>query len=132
MNWDECLIKYAKSIKVDHELIDSLIKSSKNKMTDSDKLEIDHIVASSKVSLAYESLRERLEAIAIFHGYKIYNHECFSSFINEILKEKDIANEFDRIRRIRNKINYYGKELDIKEALLIIKDIKNIIFLLVH
>jgi len=63
-----------------------------------------------------ESLRELLEALAIKNGFKIYNHECYCAFLKEILKDEELAALFDKFRRIRNKINYYGKDLSPKEA----------------
>ena len=80
----------------------------------------------SKISLAYDSLRELLEALALKHGYKIYNHECYTSFLKEILKENQNGDEFDDLRKIRNAVNYYEKDVLIEEAKEIIKRIKNL------
>ncbi|MBS3151911.1 hypothetical protein J4230_00715 [Candidatus Woesearchaeota archaeon] len=127
MDWKECCNKrIAKEINIDNELINSLIKSSKNKELSEDKLIMDKITASSKISLVYDSLRELLEAIAIKNKYKIYNHECYTPFLKEILKMNSQAEEFDEIRKIRNNINYYGKDVSIEEAELIINKIKNL------
>ena len=63
----------------------------------------------------YDILRSILETIAILDRCKIYSHEAFTYF----LKEKDeniIVNKFDRFRKIRNKINYYGKNISIEKT----------------
>ena len=87
MDWKECCNKrIVKEIKKDDELIKSLINISKNKLESENKLSMSDITAASKLSLAYDSLRELLEALAIKHGYKIYNHECYTAFLKEILK----------------------------------------------
>lgn len=66
MDWNECLKKrIAKEVKEDEELIKSLIKTSNNKLESEEKLELNEITSSSKISLAYDSLREILEAPAI-------------------------------------------------------------------
>lgn len=124
MDWKECLNKrIVKKVQVDFELIKSLVKTSKNKLESENKLVMDNITANSKVSLAYDSLRELLEALSIRSGYKIYNHEGYTPFLKEIIKETAIGNEFDEIRKIRNSINYYGKSISLEEAIAIIKRI---------
>ncbi len=128
MDWKDCIKKkIAKEIKVDLDLIQSLMKTSNNKLKSEEKLSLDESTSSSKISLAYDSLRETLEALAIKKGYKIYNHECYTCFLKEILNESTKGDEFDEIRKIRNNINYYGKEISIKEAEEVLKIIKKLI-----
>jgi len=127
MDWEECYNKrIVKGVKLDVDLIKSLIKSSKNKIESECKLIMDDVTASSKLSLAYDSLRELLEALALKNGYKVYNHECYTAFLKEVIKESDKGNEFDDIRKIRNDINYYGKDISVEEAGKTIEKIKNL------
>jgi len=117
MDWNECLKKrIAKEVIEDEELINSLLKTSKNKLDSERKLELNEITSASKISLLYDSLRELLEALSLKKRFKIYNHECYTYFLKEILNETQIAEEFDDLRKIRNIINYYGKEISIQEA----------------
>ena len=105
MDWKECKDKrFIKEVVKDTYLIDSLMKSSKKRLESSKRLKLDSITASAKISLIYESIRELLEAFAIKKGFKIYNHECFCAFLNEICKDKISSEEFDRFRKIRNGI----------------------------
>ncbi len=128
MDWKECCDKkITKEVKEDIELITSLIKTSKNKMLSSDELRFNEVNASSKMSLAYDSLRELLEAISLKNGYKIYNHECYTAFLKEILNMSDTGDEFDEIRKIRNAVNYYAKDISLEEAKETIIRIKNLI-----
>ena len=117
MDFEECIKKrIAKEVTKDEELIKSLLKTSKNKLNSEEKLRLDEITSISKISLLYDSLRELLEALALKNGFKIYNHECYTSFLKEILNKSMIAEEFDELRKIRNSVNYYGKEISIQEA----------------
>ncbi|MFH2021645.1 MAG: hypothetical protein ABIJ34_09645 [archaeon] len=113
-----------KVVKPDLDLIDALIRTSEKKRLSSDQLELSDITASSKLTLAYDSLRELLEAAAIKSGLKIYNHEAYTPFIQEILKDSNLAVRFDQFRKIRNSVNYYGGDLNSKEAEPLIKEIK--------
>lgn len=117
MDFKECLKKkIAKEISEDKELVASLLKTSQNKLDSEEKLDLNEITSGSKISLLYDSLREILESLAIMKGYKIYNHECYTYFLKEILNESWKADEFDELRRIRNSIDYYGKEISLNEA----------------
>lgn len=117
MRWDDCLKeKISKKASSDEGLINSLIESSKSKLESAKRLKIDSVTANSVISLCYDSIREILEALASKRGFKIYNHECFTSFLKEIMRNPIIGEEFDRFRKIRNKINYYGGKLEPKEA----------------
>ena len=124
MDWQECKNKkFVKEINVDKNLIKSLIGSSEKKFKTNKRIKIDETTASTKVSIIYEALRGILEALAIKKGFKIYNHECFCSFLYEICNDKIFSLKFDKLRRIRNQINYYGKDISVNEAKNIIKDI---------
>ena len=128
MDWTECKKKgFVKNIKLDLNLISALEKQSKNKLISSKMIELNETTASSKVSLAYDSLRKLLEALAIKKGFKIYNHECYCSFLKEIIKDSLLGSHFDDLRIIRNKINYYGEDLSIEEAKQILKEIEEIL-----
>ncbi|MBI3051170.1 hypothetical protein HYY74_01810 [Candidatus Woesearchaeota archaeon] len=118
MNWTDCRKSknLVKEVSPDNNLIQSLIKSSAKKEHSFKLLILDENTASSKVSLAYDSLRELLEAIALLKGYKIYNHECYASFIKEELNQSQLGEDFDKFRKARNAINYYGKDITPVEA----------------
>jgi hypothetical protein len=127
MDFNECLKKkIAKKINPDLELIKSLKKSSWNKLDSAEKLELTEITAGSKISLLYDSLREILEAMAIAKGYKIYNHECYTCFLKEVLNESVKGDEFDELRKIRNGINYYAKEISVQETREVLNRMKRL------
>lgn len=69
----------------------------------------------------YEGLREYCEAIGYLNGYKFQDHESIGYFLRDILKEQSAYAKFDRYRKLRNGINYYGDDVDIetvKEAIM--------------
>ncbi len=128
MDWLECKDKrIVKDISIDEHMINSILKTSKDKIESENLLPLNSTTISSKISLAYDSLRELLEATALKNGFKIYNHECYTPFIKEILKDSNLGDEFDEIRRLRNSINYYGKEISKEECIEIVNNIKNLI-----
>lgn len=127
MDWLECNKKrIVKEVSPDREMMSSLLQTSNNKLASEEKLGMDEITASSKVSLAYDSLREVLEALSLEEGYKIYNHECYVAFLKEIKKKGELAEDFDEIRIVRNDINYYGKDISVEEAEDLIKKVRKL------
>ncbi|MEK6915644.1 MAG: hypothetical protein AABW89_03850 [Nanoarchaeota archaeon] len=124
MDFNDCLKRrIAKEVKLDEELIKSLLKTSQNKLDSEKKLELNDVTSISKISLLYDSLREVLEVLAIKRGYKIYNHECYTYFLKEIVNESSKGDEFDDLRKMRNSLNYYGKDISVEEAKNVLKRI---------
>ncbi len=126
MDWKECLKrKIVKESKKDINLITSTIEIAEIKIKAAEALPKQLFIG--KVTLLYDALRGYLEALAIKYNYKVYNHECFSSFLREVLNKFSEAESFDKLRKIRNSINYYGKKINKKEGEEIIKELTELI-----
>lgn len=126
MDWKECTGKnIAKSVKTDKNMISSLKGIAEVKIESADKLP-DNLFYG-KITLLYDALREYLECMALENGYKIYNHECYSSFLKEIMYLDTEAELFDELRKVRNSINYYGRKVSEDEAEHIISRLKMLI-----
>jgi len=115
----------------DKSLIKSLLKTSKEDLEFLNKLKINEKSSRKLMTNYYDVLRSILEAISSIKGYKIYSHEAFTYFLKEI-NEELLSIKFDRFRKIRNSINYYGKNISIEEAKEHIQEIKKIIHLLLN
>ena len=128
MDLRECIRnKTIKIIKIDKSLINSLLKTSSMKVKTQEILDLNETTANSKITLTYDALRGLLEALAIAKGYKIYNHECYVPFLKEALNESSLGDKFDKFRKVRNSINYYGKEITIGESEVILKELLSLI-----
>jgi len=123
----ECRKKrFVKEVSIDENKINSILKNSENKLKSADLLPLEGFSTNSKISLAYDCLRELLEALALKNKLKIYNYECYTAFLKEIIKDSLLGDEFDSVRIIRNSANYYGKKIsieDCKDTLIKIKDL---------
>ena len=126
MDWNECIKRrIVKDVKEDKNMIKSAREIAAEKLESADSLPIHlHI---GKITLLYDALREYLECIALEKGYKIYNHECYTAFLKEVLMLSREGGIFDNLRKIRNGINYYGKKIDESESKKIINDLKMLI-----
>jgi hypothetical protein len=117
MDWNECQkARLVKSVSPDADFVMSLQQSAEHKQQSQLLLPMQSVTAASKVSLAYDALREKLEALSIKHGWKVLNHECYCAFLKEQMHESDIADVFDVLRKLRNDVNYYGKEISTDDA----------------
>ena len=120
MDLEECFQKgLIKKTEVNENLIKSLIEMSKIKENAVRKAGVDNVNVSAYISLAYDSLRE---AICISKGYKVLSHICIGELLKNIFKEFEYE-EFDRLRWIRNSINYYGTKVEFKQGKEIISKI---------
>jgi hypothetical protein len=123
MDWTECLKnRIAKETKLDINLIKSTREIAFIKIKASEALPKNLFIG--KITLLYDALREYLECVALEKGYKIYNHECYSSFLKEVLNMPRESDLFDELRKTRNGINYYGRKISDEEAEQIINKLK--------
>lgn len=123
MDLDECFRKgLVKKTNSDKELVKSLVEMSGIKETAVKTAVINEVNISAYVSLAYDSLREVLEALCILKGYKVLSHICIGELLKSILTDFDY-DEFDRLRWIRNSINYYGEKVDFDQGKEVISKI---------
>jgi len=121
--------KYVKKTLPDKALIKSLLETAESDILFLKKIVLDNNSARKVMTNYYDVLRSVLEAIASKFGYKIYSHEIFAQFLKHI-NEHFIAEKFDRFRKIRNNINYYGKNISILEAKELVPEITRIIEIL--
>jgi len=123
MDLEDCFKKgLIKKTSVDEERIKSLIEMSDIKEMTIKNARIDEINISAYVSLAYDALREVLEALCILKGYKVLSHICIGELLKNIISDFDYE-DFDRIRWIRNSINYYGEKIGFEQGKIIINRI---------
>ncbi|MEK6826150.1 MAG: hypothetical protein AABX08_03995 [Nanoarchaeota archaeon] len=116
MDLNECYRKgLIKKTKISNELIKSLIKISNIKESAVNAVNLDEVNISAYVSLAYDALRELLEAICISRGYKVLSHLCLGELLKTLIDDFDL-HEFDRMRYVRNGINYYGAAVEFNQG----------------
>lgn len=133
MNFQEFIEKgLAREASKDKNLAKSLLLTAKQDLQFFGSLEINPFSARKVMTNYYDVLRSILEAISVLDGYKVYSHEAFTSFLQEIKSELVLAEKFDRFRKLRNGINYYGNTISIEEVKEIKEDIKITIEILIN
>ena len=102
---------YAKKVEKDKLRARSLMKSANDTILTIKEMPLKEYNYKTIIRELYESLRQYCEAIGYLHGYKFFSHEVIAHFLKEIVKEEKISLVFDRYRKIRNGINYYGRDV---------------------
>lgn len=116
MNFEDLIKKgQVRKASKDVQLAKSLLEQTKQDIKFFNSLEINENSARKIISNYYDFLRSILEAMSAIDGYKIYNHESYAYYLLE-KDEKSFSEKFDRFRKIRNNINYYGKSASVEEA----------------
>ena len=111
----------------DKALVKSLLQTVHQDLKFLDSIEINDLSARKIMSNYYDVLRAVVEAIATLDGFKVYSHEAFTYYLKENKNEELHSLKFDRFRKIRNKLNYYGKNISVEEVLANILEIKQMI-----
>ena len=117
-----------KKVPIDLIRSKSLVKSSAQAFNTAKIIPFNEETLKTIFRELYESLREYCEALGYIKGYKFSNHESIAYFLDEILNEKEISLKFDRYRKLRNGINYYGNTIEmesVKHALIEISSLLN-------
>ncbi len=118
---------FVKRIPVDMFQARSLIKASNDAIETALKIPLTENTSKTILRELYEGLRQYCEALGFFQGYKFLSHEVITVFLDERLNEKLIATYFDRYRKIRNGINYYGKDISLETVKDALNEIPKII-----
>lgn len=75
----------------------------------------------------YESLIEMLHSYSFKKGFNIQDHLSFTEFISKEFNSKEYSKIFDKYRKLRNGLIYYGKEIPKEIVLKGIEEIKELI-----
>lgn len=128
MSWEECIkTNKARKTSQDSALIKALTEMSQRRLEVISSMKLDEKSASIIFVEHYEALREIIEAIANKNRFKVYSHECLTYLLKEILKEELTASKFDRLRKLRNGVNYYGEPVSLEETKKAISEIDYLI-----
>jgi hypothetical protein len=121
----------SKKVMINRNRALSLINSSIQAIKTAKTIPLNEITSKTILRELYEGFREYCEALGYLNGYKFLDHESIGFFLRDILKENYIFKKFDRYRKLRNGVNYYGNDIEIvtiKEMLAdipkLIKDLK--------
>ena len=128
MNFENSLIEgKAKEVMPNRIRALSLFSSSIQAIETVEVIPLSSTTSKSILRELYEGLREYCEGIGYLRGYKVLDHESIGYFLRDVLNEHSIYFKFDRYRKLRNGINYYGEDMDIETVKEALEEIPKII-----
>lgn len=92
----------------------SLVESSNQAIKTAKNIPLNLISSKTILRELYEGLRQYCEAIGYIRGYKFLDHESITYFLRDILNEISLSIKFDRYRKLRNGITYYGNAISLE------------------
>ena len=94
-------------------LIESNKEIAEKSMKDADE---NSITWNTIYNLHYDIIRELAEAFLVFDSVKILNHKCLFAYLCNNHPELELDWEFfEKVRKNRNGINYYGQLVSYKD-----------------
>jgi len=76
-------------------------------------------------AIYYDAIKELLEAYCLQNGFKVLNHVCLGEQVRALDDTFDFT-IFDRVRYVRNGINYYGKQVSLEQGTELLKKMQNL------
>ncbi len=128
MNDWEKSIEDGKVLKIspNQERAKSLITSSLKLLKIIEKLKLNKENGFFILTNYYDIVLESLHALLYKKGYQALDHLSIGYYIKDVLNNQEFFNIFDKYRKTRNKILYYGRNIDFETAKQGIKDLKRL------
>lgn len=112
MNWKYYLERgEVKEIEPDIEKAKGCLNIADRRLKLVDQNPLDDDNAPVILCELYEALLQTCHAILFTRGFKAYPHEAVTTFLAEVLNKPKESDVFDRYRKQRNLITYYGKTI---------------------
>lgn len=128
MNFASCISDgMVKKLRPDTIRAKSLFKSSFQAIATSRIIPLNKNTTKTILRELYEGLREYCEGLGYMRGYKFTDHESIGYFLKDVLEEQSVRKKFDRYRKLRNGINYYGDDVDVETVKEALKEIPSIL-----
>lgn len=113
INWDLCKSKFIRIVERDDEKINSIMESADKRLTFINSNPPTKENVSFIVEGYYEIIKELLVALLLKNGMKSSNHQCLISFFYKEYPDCEFeANLISQMSYLRNRLNYYGEEID--------------------
>ncbi len=125
MNDWEKSIEDGKVIKIspNPERAESLVESSLRLLRVIEKIKLDKENGFFILTNYYDIVLESMHALLYKKGYKSLDHLSIGYYIRDILQNAEFFYIFDKYRKLRNGILYYGRKIDFGTAQQGIKDL---------
>lgn len=113
MNWDECINQHIRQVRPDPQRVDSITHLALKRYGFIKSLAINHQTVSFIFEGYYEVAKELLVALMLQKGLKSDNHQCLFTFFSREFEFEAEVHLIKQMSFLRNRLNYYGEEIDL-------------------
>jgi len=114
MNFKECIEKgtLIQTGEKDTNKAEELLKLAEHKQNFWKEANLEEKYPSLYIEGHYEIIKELATAILCTEGWKSDNHDCLFQYLKEKQNLELDYNYITELRKLRNKINYYGTKIN--------------------
>jgi uncharacterized protein (UPF0332 family) len=113
IDWNECKRNFVRQIEVDKEEINSILKMVELRLKHVKSSNVNNENVSFVIEGYYEIIKELLVALLLSNGLRSKNHQCLISYLYNKYKEYEAeAYLISRMSYLRNRLDYYGEQID--------------------
>jgi uncharacterized protein (UPF0332 family) len=113
MEWGLCESKFIRAVEKDGEKIRSIMETAGKRLAFIKSNEATKENVSFIIEGYYEIIKELLVALLLKNGLKSGNHQCLISFFHKECPDYEFeVNLISQMSYLRNRLNYYGEEID--------------------
>jgi len=113
MPWKECEQKFIRKVMVDPEKINSVVEMAKKRLRFVRSINVNKENVNFIFEGYYEVIKEILIAIMLKSGLRSQNHQCLFTFFHKKYGQDAEVNVIKQMNFLRNRLNYYGEEIEL-------------------
>lgn len=114
MDFENCIKNgFVKKVKPDKKIVKKIYNLASKKLAVQSFIPLNNDHSEIKFILFFDSLTQFIDAIALENGYQINSIECYSLFMNEVLKEKIISKRIESLVETYKSMKFRGNSIDV-------------------
>ena len=114
MDWGLCRVEFIKNVEVDAEKVASIVEAAKSRLKHIKSIVVSKDNVSFIVEGYYEAIKELLVALLLSNGLRSKNHQCLISYFYKNYPDYEAeANLISQMSYLRNRLDYYGEQIDL-------------------
>ena len=112
MSWEECGKKFIRKVTIDSEKIKSIVETARAREKFVNSIVVNKDNASFVFENHYEIIKELLTALMLGRGMRSQNHQCLITFLSKTGSYDAEAILIQQMNYLRNRLEYYGEQIE--------------------
>ena len=113
MGWEECTAEFIRKVELDPVKVTSIVSMALRRRAFAQSITATKDTVHFVFDAYYEVVKELLTALLLRHGMRSRNHQCLFTFFDKEYKSERHTTLLKQMNFLRNRLNYYGEEIDL-------------------